>query len=138
MKKLVTLLLPLAMLTGCSQSAEPSDQTLTGALEDGDSIIEDDNSRYDDYQVKAEKGWTIRAELESDEFQPYIWLFSPSRHSLIQQTPLDGTNSIAITHVAEEAGTYTVRANSFDGTGRGAYTLRITAGPGGAGESNSD
>jgi len=130
MNKLVTVLFALTAvaLTGCGAASSPSDQEHEGTLEDGDSVISDDDSRYDDYTVEAEKDWTITIEMRSEAFQPYVWLFAPSGQALVQEAAL-GDGKVTIEHTASERGTYTVRANSVDGTGRGAYTIQVKAGP---------
>lgn len=124
---IATLTLASLALAGCSDP-DPYDQELEGTLEDGDSVVEEDDSRFDDYTFEAKAGWTLTAEMRSEAFQPYLWLFGPSGQSLMQQASL-GNNTVTVTHTATESGTYKVRANSVDGTGRGAYTVHITAGP---------
>lgn len=131
MRKLVltTLALVALALAGCSDP-EPYDQTHNGNLEDSDPRVEQDNSPYDEYTFDAAEGWTITAEMRSDNFDTYLWLIGPSGNSLMQDDDGlgEGTNS-RITYTAPEKGTYTVRCNSYDGQGRGTYTVHITARP---------
>ncbi len=131
MKKLMltTVSLVALALAGCSDP-EPYDQTHNGTLEDSDPRVEQDNSPYDEYTFDAGEGWTITAEMRSDAFDTYLWLIGPGGNSLMQDDDGlgEGTNS-RITYTAPERGTYTVRCNSYDGQGRGAYTVHITARP---------
>ena len=131
MRKLVltTLSLVALALAGCSEP-EPYDQTHNGNLEDSDPRVEQDNSPYDEYTFEAGEGWNITAEMRSDAFDTYLWLIGPSGNSLMQDDDGlgEGTNS-RITYTAPERGTYTVRCNSYDGQGRGAYTVHVTARP---------
>jgi serine protease Do len=138
MKKLglTTLSLAAALaVAGCSDP-EPVDETITGELSDDDPRVEQDDSPYDQYELEAGQGWTITAEMESSDFDTYLWLIGPDGTDLLQidDSPGRGTNS-ALTHTTTRAGTYILRANSYDGTGRGAYTLHYTAEPAGSAES---
>lgn len=134
MKKFVptTLGLIALALAGCSHP-EPVDQTHNGELTDSDPKVEQDNSPYDEYTFDADEGWTITAEMRSTAFDTYLWLIGPNGTSLVQDDDGlgDGTNS-RITYTAPERGTYTLRANSYDGAGRGAYSVHVTARAGAA------
>lgn len=127
MKQLVIATLAFT-LVGCGTTPGPYDEEKSGTLEDGDPRIPDDDSPFDDYTFEAAEGSTITVEMRSEEFRPYIWLFAPTRQVMVQQVALND-NRVSVSREAPESGTYTVRANSADGTGRGAYTIHITAGP---------
>lgn len=135
MKKLgiTTLSLAVALaFAGCSDP-EPVDQTVNGELTDDDSRVERDDSPYDEYTVEVGEGWTITAHMTSNAFDTYLWLIAPDRSRSILQiddSEGEGTNS-RFEHTTTESGTYIIRANSFDGSGRGAYTLHYTTRPGG-------
>lgn len=124
----LTLLLSLA-LVGCGDP-QPSERTLEGELSDSDPRIGQDDSPYDEYTVEAAEGWTVTVEMQSTNFDTYLWLRRPNGES-IQNDDIDGSNrNSRIEHFTTERGTYTVLANSYDGSGRGRYTLRIVAQPG--------
>jgi hypothetical protein len=128
MKALAPLALVLA-LAGCSDP-QPSDRTLEGELTDTDRQYPQDQSYYDEYTVEAGEGWTITVEMRSTAFDTFLWLRTPSGEAAQNDdTPGMGRDS-RIEHFTTERGTYTVWANSYDGTGRGPYTLRIVAEPG--------
>ena len=111
-------------------NAEPHDQTYQGELTDSDPRVPDDDSPYDEYTLEADAGWTIAADMTSTDFDTYLWLIGPDGSSLVQDDDGgEGTNS-RFAYTTHAAGTYTVRANSYDGAGRGAYTLHIIANPG--------
>jgi hypothetical protein len=130
MKVLAPLTLVLALaLAGCSEP-QPSDRTLQGELTDTDPKVEQDNSPYDEYTVEAGEGWTITVEMRSTDFDTFLWLRPPSGQAVQEDdTPGMGRDS-RIELPTTERGTYTIWANSYDGTGRGRYTLRIVAQPG--------
>jgi serine protease Do len=136
--RLPFLLVLCAFAFACSK-AEPIDETHEGALEDSDSVLEDDGSFYDHYSFRAQEGWQIEVSMESDEFDTYLLLVKGSEatmsaEDLVQQNDDVGggnTNS-AISVAAPASGTYTVIANSFTAGETGAYTLRITTTDGAA------
>lgn len=131
MKKVVVAMLSFSALAlaGCADP-EPVDITHTGALEESDPRVKQDNSPYDEYTLEAGKGWTINAQMTSTEFDSYLWLIGPGGTSVAQvdDTPQQGLNA-HISHTTKEAGTYTLRANSRNEAGRGAYELHVSASP---------
>jgi len=132
MKKLgmITLSLALAIAFAACSEAEPVDQTQQGELTDSDPRVPDDESPYDEFTFEAGEGWTITGDLQSTAFDTYLWLIGPDGSSLVQDDDGgDGTNS-RFSYTTTASGTYTVRANSYDGDGRGAYTMHYTANPG--------
>jgi hypothetical protein len=107
------------------------DHVLRGELSDGDPRLGQDNSLYDDYAFVAAAGWIIEVDMRSDELDTYLWLIDPDGRALVQDD--DGgdgapTNS-HIVYTATSDGTYTVRANAYDETGRGGYQLHVRARP---------
>ena len=124
-------------LAGCSK-AEPVNLSETGALEDGDSILEDDGSLYDSYSFSAAAGMNVVIEMTSENFDTYLHLIGPGElHE--QNDDFDaatGTNSKIVTTL-ESGGNYTVYANAFsapscEGEGEaevcentGAYALTV-------------
>lgn len=135
MKKFGLVALAFALcapLAACSDP-EPVDATHQGELTDSDPRVEQDDSPYDEYTFDAMEGWNITATMESENFDTFLWLIGPSSTSLQQNddaNPGTNTNS-AINFTAPEGGTYTIRANSYDSSGRGSYNLHIVAGPSG-------
>jgi hypothetical protein len=117
---------------GLFKKAEPINQTHNGTIQQGDLVLEQDNSLYDDYPIEVEEGWTIDAVLRSDAFDTYLILIGPdgSRATYNDDDASlggNGTNS-KISYRATAAGTYHVYANAYLGGQMGAYTLTIQAG----------
>lgn len=127
------------LLAGCD-APQPYDETHEGTLTDEDEKVEDDDSPFDNYPFEADEGWIITAEMRSDAFDSYLWLISPGGSSLQQDDDGfgEGTLHSRITYTAPERGRYIVRANSRDGSGRGAYTLHITARPAAGGAAQEE
>lgn len=129
MKKLVVTIGLLA-LAGCTHP-EPVDQTHEGELTDSDPKVEQDQSPYDEYTFDADEGWEVDITMHSDALDSYLWLIGPDERTSIKQDDNGANqgNDSRITVTVRDRGTYTVRANSYDGTGRGAYTVHIVAHP---------
>ncbi|HHH30886.1 MAG TPA: hypothetical protein ENK57_21430, partial [Polyangiaceae bacterium] len=125
MKKLLTIALALALSVafGACSDPEPVDQTENGELTDSDPRVPDDDSPYDEYSFDVASGWTIEADLTSTDFDTFLWLIGPDGTAIIQDDDGgEGTNS-HVSHTTTSGGTYVLRANSYDGSGRGAYSL---------------
>lgn len=119
-----------AFICACSEPPlAPVDIERRGELSDSDPEAPQDGSRYDLYPFEVEAGWQIRVELRSEAFDTYLWLTDPERPWPFEDDDgLAGTDSV-IEVTARTRGTYRAIANGFDATARGAYTLRIVAGP---------
>ena len=132
MKKLGLIIISMVFavsLAACSDP-EPVDETANGELTDDDPRVPDDDSPYDEYSFEAGEGWTITGDMQSTAFDTYLWLIGPDGTSLVQDDDGgEGLNS-RLTYTTTRAGTYTIRANAYSGTGRGMYTLHYTSNPG--------
>ncbi|MFT6399924.1 MAG: hypothetical protein ACJAYU_004694 [Bradymonadia bacterium] len=100
-------------LAGCAKP-EPVNITETGTLAEGDLVLEDDSSLYDEYTFTAAAGMRIVVEMTSDQFDAYVHLAGPNDlHE--QNDDFDaavGTNA-KIEYTAVSNGTYRVLANAF-------------------------
>lgn len=130
MRPRIDIILGATMLLSCAPpTLTPVSLELRGELTDEDRRAPHDGARYDVYAFDAEPGWEIRVEMRSEAFDTYLWLTDPERPWPYEDDDgLDGTNSVIAVY-ARTRGTYRVLASSFDGAERGAYTLRILAGP---------
>lgn len=98
---------------------------IEGELTDDDPRVQQDDSPYDDYRFELAAGQRVVIDMVSAELDTYLWLIGPDGTSLVQDDDGgEGTNS-HIDFVVPVSGTYTVRANSYDGSGRGRYQLRV-------------
>ena len=114
-------------------SAVPFEDVVDGELTDDDPRVPDDDSAYDEFTIDLEAGWTIAVGMQSEDFDTYLWLIGPDGSSVEQNDDTGDpehpdTNSAFRVRVTT-AGRYRVRANSYDGTGRGRYRLQVWAGP---------
>lgn len=106
---------------------QPLRVTHQGELTSDDPRVSDDSSPYDDYPVELGAGQTVIAELTSVAFDSYLWLIGPDGSSLAQDDDSGGGTNSRLTYTTTRAGSYVFRANSYDGNGRGPYTLTIRA-----------
>lgn len=108
------------------RAADDAEGWITGRLEAGDQALPDE-SLYDDHPFTGRRGEVVTVQLESDDFDPILWLKGPSEYSEYNDDA-DGRNSrIRATLPAD--GAYYVRVNSFGaGAAAGAYRLRIDRG----------
>ncbi len=99
-------------LAGCAKP-EPVNITETGTLTEGDSVIEDDASLYDEYTFTAAAGMNIVIEMSSDEFDTYVHLLGPNDlHEQNDDMSAESTNS-RLEYTATAGGSYRVLANAF-------------------------
>ncbi len=128
-RTILTAALCAAALTACSKP-EPVNQTHQGRLEEGDQVLEQDNSLYDEYTFRADEGWNISIAMNSGELDTYLHLIGPDGDTLAQNDDVaSGNTNSQVTATAPKAGEYTVLANSLSSGEAGAYTLTISAQP---------
>jgi len=99
---------------------------IEGILEDGDRLLPVDDSLYDLYTFRGTAGQVVRVELESDDFDPYLFLIAPDGQQLAENDDIsrDNRNS-ALRLTLPVNGTYSVLVNSYDPDSRGRYRLVI-------------
>lgn len=98
-----------------------------GVLEDGDTVIPSDNSLYDSYQWKGQKGDSLTITLESDDFDSYLAVQDPQGQIIAENDDFsEGNSNSGLTVVLPEDGVYRLIVNSYDPKGRGNYTISVT------------
>lgn len=97
-----------------------------GNLVAGDSILPTDGSLYDEYKFTAQAGDIISIRLESEAFDPYLFLVGPQGELIAQNDDATDSDLAARLEITlPQTGDYRAIANSYDSTGRGAYQLTI-------------
>ncbi|MGF1499824.1 MAG: hypothetical protein ACFB8W_23805 [Elainellaceae cyanobacterium] len=100
-----------------------------GSLEPGDAVIPSDGSLYDEYSFEGRVGEYITIRLESPDFDTFLILVGPDGEVVGRNDNLTAeTRNSGLAVMLPENGTYLAIANSYDNTGRGQYTLTVTAG----------
>ncbi|MGB3614876.1 MAG: hypothetical protein WBA10_13870 [Elainellaceae cyanobacterium] len=110
-----------------------------GSLDSGDSILPTDGSLYDEHQFVAEEGDVVLIRLESDVFDPYLFLVGPQGELIAQNDDVSESDTTALLVLTlPQTGPYRAIANSYDSTGRGGYQLTIRRRPGGSDADDGD
>lgn len=117
----------VVLAAGCDGStAEPLELERQGTLEDGDETHPDDGSLYDSYEFEAGRGYTIRVEMRSTDVDSYLFLYGPDDDAIQDDDGMGEGYDALIVYEAQNAGTWTVLANSSGPGDTGEYALRIT------------
>lgn len=99
----------------------------TGRLEAGDSRL-NGGEFFDQHDVQMTAGETITATLNSDDFDSYLILISPSGKQTDNDDGEEGHPGSLIQMLAEESGTWILKATSYQPEETGSYRLEVTAG----------
>ncbi|NJO44631.1 MAG: trypsin-like serine protease [Oscillatoriales cyanobacterium RM2_1_1] len=97
-----------------------------GSLDTNDAVLPMDGSLYDEYSFEGQAGQSVVIRLESQEFDPYVALFSPNGRLVAENDDVSRIDkNAAITVTLPMTGTYRVVVNAYDSTGRGQYLLTV-------------
>src|SRR5204862_467998 len=104
-------------------------ETINGALTSSDSLYPD-NSYFRFYQFTAPAGRPITIDLESDDFDSYLFLRGPgiSGGRDFQDDDSGGNCHARLTATFPQTGEYEVVVNSQEHYATGAFTLSVTSG----------
>ena len=100
----------------------------SGVLSMLSPTLEQDGSRYEEFVFNGEAGQRLMIMLESQEFDPYLFLVGPDGEVLEQNDDFSSdslASGIEITLPA--TGQYRVLANSYESSGLGRFLLNIMA-----------
>jgi hypothetical protein len=108
-----------------SPAASGGPRVEQGRLEDGDMTIS--TGEYaDGYEIQGRPGQEVRIDLQSSEFDAYLFLIPPGNGSPIENDEAPGQPDHAVIETTlSELGTYVVAVTSFKPGETGAYTLTI-------------
>lgn len=95
-------------------------------LKQGDLVINDDGSLYDQYTFSGSKNQTIKIYLESQEFDTYLMLLDAQGNKLAENDDQGEDISNSFLHVTlPKQDTYHVVVNSYQPQSQGKYNLRV-------------
>jgi hypothetical protein len=97
---------------------------LSGTLGEGDQV-RDDDSWYDGWSLDVEEGEHIVIVLASPDFDTYLTLVSPSGRAFNNDDDGEGGTDSRLDMVVDEAGRWTVVANTLNPGDTGAYRLSV-------------
>jgi uncharacterized protein YkwD len=97
-----------------------------GSLDNTDATLPADGSVYDIYSFTGQAGQTVVIDLESAEFDTYLFLFNPRDAQIADNDDVSdrSSNSRIVVDLPCD-GTYRVMVNSYNADSRGRYTLSI-------------
>lgn len=111
----------------CPEPFPAGAQTADGTLAQGDSTIRS-GEFVDNYLVQGAAGSPMRIGLESDQFDPYLFVRTPSGRQLDNDDLRQGCRNAAIDIGLAEGGAYVVSVTSFQSGETGAYRLGVVGG----------
>ncbi len=123
-KWLVSVLVA-ALLAGAG-AAWAEDYDFEGALEAGDSQLDDSREYYDELELDVVAGQRIEVVLESDEFDPYLILISPDEDVWENDDWEDGQSGSRIDVIAKTGGTWRIIVTSYKPGMSGDYAGTVT------------
>lgn len=105
----------------------PIDQRISGELDEEDITLEGTGEYVDGYAFTGRAGQTIRLDMQSDEFDPYLLLLDETGTKLAENDDFDGSIEHSRVEVTlRETGTYIVAATSYAPGEIGKYHLTLT------------
>jgi hypothetical protein len=110
------------VVTGALPEGEAA--PISGTLAEGDQV-RDDDSWYDGWSLDVEEGDHIVIVLASPDFDTYLTLVSPSGRTFNNDDDGEGGTDSRLDIVADEAGRWTVVANTLNPGDTGAYRLSV-------------
>ncbi|MGK7889678.1 MAG: PPC domain-containing protein [Leptolyngbyaceae cyanobacterium] len=99
-----------------------------GTLELGDAIFFYDGSLYDDLPIRGKAGQTVKIELRSYDFDPFLAIVGPQGEWLAHNNDIDPNNShSALSFTFPSDGTYYIFVNTYRVSGQGSYVLELAS-----------
>lgn len=103
-------------------------ETANGELDEGDAVLDSDQSFYELWTYQGQAGEQLRISMTADEFDTYLAIGRMDGGEFEEIATMDdggeGTNSL-LEVTLPSAGEYVIRANSFGADETGTYTLRV-------------
>ncbi|NEQ98642.1 MAG: hypothetical protein F6K30_18305 [Cyanothece sp. SIO2G6] len=115
------------LATGLTVTTSYASTIHQGTLELGDAIFFYDGSLYDNFPIQAKAGQTVKLELRSYEFDPFLAIVGPQGEWLAHNNDAntDDINS-ALSFTFPQDGTYYIFVNTYSVTGQGNYVLELS------------
>ena len=100
-----------------------SAQSLSGVLEEGDSVREND-ARYDEHTVEVATNEQVAISMLSDDFDAFLIVRGPGGAEWTNDDA-GGSRNAGVELIAESGGTFTIWASGFGSQDLGAYTVVV-------------
>ncbi len=116
-------------LAACSSGPQPMDRTFNGVFTSSTPRLQLDDSPYIDYPFEADAGWQITIDMMSDEVDAFLHLLNSAGETLSTDDDGGAGLNAHIRFTVPARGSYVARANTYDSSDLGAYTIRIQSAP---------
>ena len=113
---------------------EPEEFTVKGPIQPGSPIsgtlgsddpVRDDGSYYEAFQLNAQEGARLVITLQSEDFDPYLVLVSPSGELEANDDEAEGVLNSRLETTLDESGTWLIVANTLREGETGDYRLTV-------------
>lgn len=103
-------------------------QSVLGQLSRDDHYRRVDSTYSQPWQLVGTAGQTVTIDLESDEFDPYLFVAGPGIDPPLQDDDGAGNCNARLTVTFLQSGTFLILVNSAEHEATGAFSLSVTAG----------
>lgn len=101
---------------------------IEGVLGLNSQILSQDGSRYEEFMFDGNAGQQVTIALDSREFDPFVILVGPDGEVLGSNDDVSPSSfNAGLSVTLPSTGRYRVLANSYDASGSGRFSLRVTA-----------
>ncbi len=118
-------------LSGNGGGGGGNGQAFTGRLNAGDPTLEDTGEFYEEHTFYAQAGQSITIDMNSDMFDTYLIVESPSGETWYNDDWQGDTSHSRVELTADQTGTWMVYATSYQAGETGNYTGQIEVGANG-------
>jgi hypothetical protein len=103
-------------------------QSFSGHLTTADHFRQRDSTYSQSWTLGGTAGRTVTVDLESADFDPYLFLAGPGIPTSVQDDDSGGNCNSRVTLTFAQTGDYVIVVNSATKNGIGAFRLRVTPG----------
>lgn len=103
-------------------------QSVQGQLTRNDHYRQIDSTYSQRWQLNGTTGETVTIDLESNDFDPYVFVAGPGIADNLQDDDSGGNCNARLTVTFAQSGTFLVMVNTTDHNATGAFSLSVTAG----------
>jgi hypothetical protein len=103
-------------------------QSIQGSLTTADHLRRRDSTYSQSWTLSGTAGRTVTVDLESTDFDPYLFIAGPGIPTSIQDDDAGGNCNARVTLTFAQTGDYVIVVNSATRNGTGAFNLRVTSG----------
>jgi hypothetical protein len=103
-------------------------QRAVGTMTARDVILPSDSTYAQTWAIEGRAGQTVTIDLQSEEFDPFLYLDGPGFERRLQDDDSGGGCNARLTARFPQSATYTIVVNTAVRNATGRFTLSVTAG----------